>query len=248
MLSRYIISDLTHALPDFCRYTYQFGADIFVVAGFTIAPSGQVCVVDAGGGGYLVVKMVNSVRPPKHVCDKRHFCGTALIEFSEEDEANNIMNNKLSFAGADLEIKTKKEFDAEMEAKKEAYEKSHPNTHPNKNGHDEGYPKGLILAFKLKKILADGDTEQNGGDKVDNTVSANKEGASESAEESGKASEEKAHKNTDAKEEKSDDAEELIGPDAQSVKKDDKSPSENDKEPVSREDFKEYFAKFGTCG
>ncbi|KAI5018229.1 hypothetical protein ZWY2020_043117 [Hordeum vulgare] len=132
------------------------------------------------------------VKLPKHVSDKRHFCGTALVEFSEEYEANNIMNNKLSFAGADLEIKTKKEFDAEMEAKKEAYEKSHPNTHPNKNGHDEGYPKGLILAFKLKKILADGDTEQNGGDKVDNTVSANKEGASESAEESGKASEEKA--------------------------------------------------------
>ncbi|XP_037478321.1 la protein 1-like isoform X1 [Triticum dicoccoides] len=189
---------------------------------------------------------VNSVRLPKHVSDKRQFCGTALVEFSEEDEANNIMNNKLSFAGADLEIKTKKEFDAEMEAKKEAYEKSHPNTHANKNGHDEGYPKGLILSFKLKRILADGDTEQNGGDKVDNSDDAKKEGASDSAEESGKASEEKAPENTDAKEEKSDDAEELKGSDAQSVKKDDKSLSENDKEPVSREDFKEYFAKFGT--
>ncbi|VAH49179.1 unnamed protein product [Triticum turgidum subsp. durum] len=189
---------------------------------------------------------VNSVRLPKHVSDKRQFCGTALVEFSEEDEANNIMNNKLSFAGADLEIKTKKEFDAEMEAKKEAYEKSHPNAHPNKNGHDEGYPKGLILSFKLKRILADGDTEQNGGDKVDNSDNAKKEGASDSAEESGKASEEKAPENTDAKEEKPDDAEELKGSDAQSVKKDDKSLSENDKEPVSREDFKEYFAKFGT--
>uniref|UniRef100_A0A3B6B146 La protein 1 n=1 Tax=Triticum aestivum TaxID=4565 RepID=A0A3B6B146_WHEAT len=189
---------------------------------------------------------VNSVRLPKHVSDKRQFCGTALVEFSEEDEANNIMNNKLSFAGADLEIKTKKEFDAEMEAKKEAYEKSHPNTHANKNGHDEGYPKGLILSFKLKRILADGDTEQNGGDKVDNSDDAKKEGASDSSEESGKASEEKAPENTDAKEEKSADAEELKGSDAQSVKKDDKSLSENDKEPVSREDFKEYFAKFGT--
>ncbi|XP_045090233.1 la protein 1-like [Aegilops tauschii subsp. strangulata] len=81
---------------------------------------------------------VNIVRLPKHVSNKRQFSGTSLVEFSEEVEANNIMNNKLSFAGADLEIKTKKEFDAEMEAKKEAYEKSHPNTHPNKNGHDEG--------------------------------------------------------------------------------------------------------------
>ncbi|VAH33760.1 unnamed protein product [Triticum turgidum subsp. durum] len=157
---------------------------------------------------------VNSVRLPKHVSDKRQFCGTALVEFSEEDEANNIMNNKLSFAGADLEIKR--------------------------------YPKGLILSFKLKRILADGDTEQNGGDKVDNSDDAKKEGASDSSEESGKASEEKAPENTDAKEEKSADAEELKGSDAQSVKKDDKSLSENDKEPVSREDFKEYFAKFGT--
>ena len=106
------------------------------------------------------------------------------------------------------------------------------------------YPKGLILSFKLKRILADGDTEQNGGDKVDN--SDKKEGAPDSVEEPGKATEEKAPENTDAKEEKSADAEELKGSDAQSVKKDDKSLSENDKEPVSREDFKEYFAKFGT--
>jgi lupus La protein len=50
---------------------------------------------------------VNSVRLPKHVSDKRHFCGTALVEFSEEEEANSVMEMKLSFAGADLEIKPK---------------------------------------------------------------------------------------------------------------------------------------------
>ena len=49
---------------------------------------------------------MNSVRLPKLVSG-RHFCGTALVEFSEEEEANAVMEKKLSFAGADLEIKPK---------------------------------------------------------------------------------------------------------------------------------------------
>lgn len=185
---------------------------------------------------------VNSVRLPKHVADKRHFCGTALVEFSEEEEANGVMKNNLIFAGADLEIKPKKEFDAEREAKKEAYEKSHPN----KNGHDEGYPKGLILAFKLKKILAENDTEQNGGDKVDEADVAKKEGASSPAEESEIDHKETIPENTDVREEQPDDLEELKAADAKSDTKDGNNPSANDKEPVLREDFKEHFAKFGT--
>lgn len=188
---------------------------------------------------------VNSVRLPKLVSG-RHFCGTALVEFSEEEEANAVMEKKLSFAGADLEIKPKKEFDAEREAKKEAYEKSNLN---KKNGHeaqDEGYTKGLILAFKLKKILADGDKEQNGADKVDDTETAKKEESSNSAEESALAQEEKVPENADVREEKSDDVEESKAADAQSVNKDGKSPPANDKELITREDFKEYFAKFGT--
>ncbi|CAM0903999.1 unnamed protein product [Alopecurus aequalis] len=186
---------------------------------------------------------VNSVRLPKHVSG-RHFCGTALVEFSEEEEANSVMEKKLSFAGADLEIKPKKEFDAEREVKKEAFEKS--NLNKPKNGHDEGYTKGLILAFKLKKILADGDTEQNGGDKVNDTDTAKKEESSNSAEESAIAHEEKVPENADAREEKSDAVEESKAADAQSVNKDGKSPPANDKGLITREDFKEYFAKFGT--
>ena len=55
----------------------------------------------------LFASQVNSVRLPKHFSVKRHFCGTALVEFSEEEEANSVMEMKLSFAGADLEIKPK---------------------------------------------------------------------------------------------------------------------------------------------
>jgi lupus La protein len=47
---------------------------------------------------------VNSVRLPRHIANKKHFCGTALVEFSKEEEVKNIMENSLVFAGADLEI------------------------------------------------------------------------------------------------------------------------------------------------
>jgi lupus La protein len=47
------------------------------------------------------------VRLPRHIADKRHFCGTALVEFSEEEEANAVLKNTLVFAEADLEIKPK---------------------------------------------------------------------------------------------------------------------------------------------
>jgi len=42
---------------------------------------------------------VNSVRLPRHVSDKRHFCGTALVEFSEEDEAKGVYEKTLVLQG-----------------------------------------------------------------------------------------------------------------------------------------------------
>ncbi|KAG8082540.1 hypothetical protein GUJ93_ZPchr0014g47506 [Zizania palustris] len=177
---------------------------------------------------------VNSVRLPRHITDKRHFCGTALVEFAEEEEAEASLKNSLVFAGADLEIKPKKEFDAEREVKKEAYEK----LQPTRNGHDEGYPKGLIVAFELKKILVDGGMTQNGGDKVVDTDDTKKsEGVHEENPE-----------NSAIREELSDDAEKLkeaaTGAIAEPVNKDE-SPSEN-ADPISRENIKEVFGKFGT--
>jgi lupus La protein len=50
---------------------------------------------------------VNSVRLQKHVSDKRYFCGTVLIEFSKEEDANKILNETLIFAGAELTLKPK---------------------------------------------------------------------------------------------------------------------------------------------
>lgn len=41
------------------------------------------------------------------MADKRLFCGTALVEFSEEGEAKTTLEKTLAYAGADLELKTK---------------------------------------------------------------------------------------------------------------------------------------------
>lgn len=47
------------------------------------------------------------MRLPRHIANKKHFCGTALVEFSEEEEAKSVMENTLVFAGANLKIKPK---------------------------------------------------------------------------------------------------------------------------------------------
>ncbi|XP_044463928.1 la protein 1-like [Mangifera indica] len=57
---------------------------------------------------------VNSVRLPRHVADKRLFCDTVLIEFSTEEDAENVLKKSLVYAGVDLELKPKKEFDEEQ--------------------------------------------------------------------------------------------------------------------------------------
>lgn len=108
------------------------------------------------------------------------------------------------------------------------------------------------MAFKLKKIPADGGTEQNGGDKVEDTEGAKKEGSSNTTEKLSKGNEEKAPEDNkvDVSEEQSDGVEEVKGVAAgettQSVDKDDKSPSDNAEDIISREDIKEEFTKFGT--
>lgn len=50
---------------------------------------------------------VNSVRLPRHVADKRIFCGTALIEYSTEEDAEKVLQQTLTYAGVELELKPK---------------------------------------------------------------------------------------------------------------------------------------------
>jgi len=47
------------------------------------------------------------VRLPHHVGDKKFFCGTALVEFSSDEEVEKVLKEKLVYAGAELELKLK---------------------------------------------------------------------------------------------------------------------------------------------
>lgn len=47
------------------------------------------------------------MRLPRNVADKRVFCGTALVEFSTEEDALKVLKESLVYAGAKLELKPK---------------------------------------------------------------------------------------------------------------------------------------------
>ncbi|XP_010271823.1 PREDICTED: la protein 1 [Nelumbo nucifera] len=98
---------------------------------------------------------VNSVRLPRHIADKKVFCGSALIEFSSEEDAENVLKQSLIYAGTELKLKPKKDFDAERAKMVDEYENSRSSTgskFKNNSSTSGNYPKGLIIAFKLKKV------------------------------------------------------------------------------------------------
>ncbi|KAF3446443.1 hypothetical protein FNV43_RR11622 [Rhamnella rubrinervis] len=109
---------------------------------------------------------VTSVRLPRHVADKRAFCGTALVEFSTEEDAEKILNESLIYAGAKLDLKPKKDFDIERSKETEDYENSPSFTDSNirsSSNTEANYPKGLIVAFSLKSMGDDvGSAKRNG--------------------------------------------------------------------------------------
>lgn len=47
------------------------------------------------------------MRLPRHVADKRVFCGTALVEFSAQEDAERVLNESVVYAGVELELKPK---------------------------------------------------------------------------------------------------------------------------------------------
>ncbi|KAM7274944.1 hypothetical protein ACFE04_016810 [Oxalis oulophora] len=112
---------------------------------------------------------VTSVRLPRHVADKKIFCGTALVEFAEEEDVEKVLKQTLVFGGTELELKPKKEYDAER-SKQEELEASRPRPAPgqkNNSNAEPTYPKGLIVAFTLKKKPA----AENGSDQPANNDS-----------------------------------------------------------------------------
>lgn len=42
------------------------------------------------------------MRLPHHIGDKQYFCGTALVELSSEEEAEDVLRQSLVYSGAEL--------------------------------------------------------------------------------------------------------------------------------------------------
>lgn len=214
---------------------------------------------------------VNSVRLPRHVADKRFFCGTALVEFSAEKDAEKILEQSLDYAGVKLDLKPKKDFDAEREKETEEFESSRPLTSSkgkNSSNSEANYPKGLIVAFALKRTSGEGSKEQNGthepaNDSTDAGRAGGDLGSSENATEETVQASKDANKDEEIPTENVDN-----GNDAESDGKETKEGENSTEDPVVekeeteekrsaaackdnmdvvlREDLKDIFQKFGT--
>ncbi|KAL4193982.1 hypothetical protein AMTRI_Chr05g66510 [Amborella trichopoda] len=166
---------------------------------------------------------VNSVRLPRHIASKKLFCGTALVEFSSEEDANKVLKESLIHAGAELELKPKQDFDAERRALIENLENSNFGHGHQKNGRaggeDNSYPKGLIVSFKLKSMSEDESKGHN------SNVETETESEGKVLEEAGKPSEDSTVE--DSKKESED-----------GVKEDTKKESKNEPGDSAMEDAK----------
>ncbi|XP_007012058.2 PREDICTED: la protein 1 [Theobroma cacao] len=203
---------------------------------------------------------VNSVRLPRHVAHRKYFCGTALIEFSAEEDAQKVLEQSLVFAGAELELKPKKDFDAIREQEAEELEDYRQSTGSNGDFNSNGgekYPKGLLVGFTLKSISAGDSAEQNGSDELakDGPNACKIEVGLDSGKATG-SSEKKTTENDNDNKEKIEEKH-VVWSEGMNTKnpiqkveeKEDKSTAsiyKNDMNVVLREDLKGVFQKFGT--
>ncbi|KAL3500527.1 hypothetical protein ACH5RR_039620 [Cinchona calisaya] len=208
---------------------------------------------------------VSSVRLPRHVTDRRLFCGTALIEFSSEEDAAKVLEQSLVYAGMELELKPKKDFDAERAQREEEAGKSRSQFVSNRKSNSNAeadYPRGLIVAFKLKKISAEDATEHNGNHEsaaVDVNTSKSEETQVDTVQ-TAEARDEQVNtdENVEGVEEKDEETELRTSDDVDksgSAKKNERDSSKekstiasymDNKDVVLREDLKSVFGKFGT--
>ncbi|CAL5440545.1 unnamed protein product [Camellia sinensis] len=116
---------------------------------------------------------VNSVRMPRHIADKRLFCGTALVEFSTDEDAEKVLNQSLIYAGAELELKPKRRILIQKEQNKQKklkilVPKCVQIIKTAQMRKQSNYPKGLIVAFTLKSMPVGGSAVQSDGHELAN--------------------------------------------------------------------------------
>ncbi|KAF3524265.1 hypothetical protein F2Q69_00049829 [Brassica cretica] len=100
---------------------------------------------------------VNSVRLPHHIGDKQYFCGTALVELSSEEEAEDVLRQSLVYSGAELVLVPKSDFDRQREDMIQKLGNSGSSL--SDSSHKE-FQRGQLVKFTLKTI-ANGGTVKN---------------------------------------------------------------------------------------
>ncbi|KAL8139243.1 hypothetical protein V2J09_005264 [Rumex salicifolius] len=192
---------------------------------------------------------VNCVRLPSHVSNRKLFCGTALVEFSSDEDMEKMLKQNLAYAGVDLELKPKKEFDVERE-KQTAEIGDVQATSCNKSPEEASYPKGLIVAFSIKSNPSKDDSTKSADpvkleiaseDKKDDpSVEDNKENANDTT---NSVADEKGDEDEKKSLEESNEEDEKKGPSEERFNYNDCKDNMN---VVLREDLKAVFGKFGT--
>ncbi|XP_018446451.2 la protein 2 [Raphanus sativus] len=92
---------------------------------------------------------VNSVRLPHHIGDKQYFCGTALVELSSEQEAEDVLRQSLVYSGAELVLLPKSDFDRQRENLVNELGKTGSSL--SDSSHNE-FHRGQIVKFTLRII------------------------------------------------------------------------------------------------
>ncbi|XP_065850681.1 la protein 1 [Euphorbia lathyris] len=204
---------------------------------------------------------VSSVRMPRHVADKRVFSGSALVEFFTDEETENVLKQSLVFEGVQLELRPKKEFDAERENQEKELKNCHTLTGSNQknNNNEASYLKDVIVAFTLKTSSSEVSVAQDGDcEKADQGLDSSGDARQE---DEPKVSDKQEMNLDERKEEKVDeenvsetkelgeDEKSLEEPTTEGKGQEEKGKVDayrNDMNVVMREDLKAVFGKFGT--
>ncbi|XP_078439275.1 la protein 1 [Wolffia australiana] len=190
---------------------------------------------------------VNSVRLPRHAGNKKHFCGSALIEFAEDDDMQKILNDKLIYEGAELQLKPKKDFDSEREEIVKHYE----NIQSKKAGFqaNSSYPKGLIISFKLKPKDGVAANEEDSNAAVSSENVSEKETIATIVSNGDKSStdvKENTEEICDAKITEDSDKDREDNAEEEGDSKSADEPAVPSEDAITREDLKAIFKKYGT--